>query len=840
MSVAALIQFTQGATITPAGEAMVGQAAVQVVCANDNDAGVASHAWSLTSVPIGSALSAGPLGTTPTVGFTPDIPGSYLVSCVVTGANATDTATDRRVFSIVNSMGWIIPAFRGNADAHNFGGQARGWAGTATYEMLDSLFGYITTMLSGADPSDVLTWDGSVWGPKPGGGGGTFVGNIRTVTGPDPAATVGPTDGIIECDTTLGDITFTLSTALPDGQIFIIKDVAGAANTHPIYIASDFPDYIDDGTQVTINQNFGSMVIQRQVAPPASNAVWGVIAEYKQGLSFENKGVFVSTGDTTLNFAGTSITDVTTLNGTTTVTIDGGAGSGSIIEIDKGGTLVSKGDSALNFAGTAVTSATSSKGVTTVTIDQSAASLSKTQWAGNPVSSSDTTINLAGTAVTKAASAGGVSTYTIDASAGSSIITEKDAANPATCSTLNLTGTAVTSMTSDGKGLTTYTLNQGVGGGSLLVIDKGGKQVSSGDTTLDFEGTAITSATSSKGTTTVTIDKSAAGLSITQWAGNPLSSSDTTINLAGTAVTKAASAGSVSTFTIDKGLTATQWAGTAVSSTDTTINLAGTAVTNAATAGGVTTYTIDSGAGATITTEKDAANPGSCGTLNLTGTAVTSMTNDGKGLTTYTLTAGAGTALITEKDAANPASCTTLNLTGSGVTGMSSDGKGTTTYTIGTPGTPPNYTAANDYGFRTFPDWYPDSPTPPAVRWEFHVGGELFRTVAPYFTGLGFTFSIQIHGFWGQPFVPHGLTIWVYAFMNHTGPGVGTVLYQKQLRDKAIWQPTVDSEVNWTGYVAAPVGATTISILSWTETDQVFLAADDMRAYALITTTFVT
>jgi len=184
MTVSALIQYTQGATITPAGRAMVGTIGGIVTCANDNDAGVTAWLWTMESVPLGSAVPTGPMATTPTIGFVPDIAGSYLVSCHVTGANTTDVDTDYRVFSVRNTMQWIIPAFHGNADAHNFGGQTRGWAGTATYQMLDSLFGYITTMLSGAVINDVLTFNGSVWGPAQ-----------PAVTPPEPEWTGTTTDG---------------------------------------------------------------------------------------------------------------------------------------------------------------------------------------------------------------------------------------------------------------------------------------------------------------------------------------------------------------------------------------------------------------------------------------------------------------------------------------------------------------------------------------------------------------------------------------------------------------------------------------------------------------------
>lgn len=184
MSVHALIQLTQGATITPAGMGMVGAVGVAVVCTSDNDTGVTAWTWTMESVPIGSAVPLGVIGNTPTVGFIPDVHGSYLISLHVQGNLSTDVSTDYRVFAIVNEMGWIIPAFHGRADAHNFGGQLRGWAGTATYDMLDSIFLYITDMLKNASEGDLLTYTGGMWGPAqpPISLTGTTTDNVTPVT----------------------------------------------------------------------------------------------------------------------------------------------------------------------------------------------------------------------------------------------------------------------------------------------------------------------------------------------------------------------------------------------------------------------------------------------------------------------------------------------------------------------------------------------------------------------------------------------------------------------------------------------------------------------------------
>jgi hypothetical protein len=132
---------------------------------NSNNTGVTAWMWRLESVPLGSAVATGVISNVAAAAFTPDVEGSYLVSCRVIGANTNDSDTDYRVFRIVNAMGWIVPAFRGKGYDHNFGGQLRGWAGTATYKMLDSMFKYISDMLAGAAEGDLLTYSGGVWGP---------------------------------------------------------------------------------------------------------------------------------------------------------------------------------------------------------------------------------------------------------------------------------------------------------------------------------------------------------------------------------------------------------------------------------------------------------------------------------------------------------------------------------------------------------------------------------------------------------------------------------------------------------------------------------------------------
>jgi len=199
-AVTSAIQFTQGAHTAPAGIALIGDlASGAVVCQNGDDTNVVTWQWNLLSVPSDSLLIPGSLGNTAVVSFTPDAQGCYEVELVVTDG-VTDTATDDRVFGIPDSRGWMIPAFGGTANAHNFAGQSRGWAGpkeTAGYLLVDEVFQDISDALShlggdvsgdsravsvdkikgtalgtltGANVSDALTWNGSAWVPVPSGG----------------------------------------------------------------------------------------------------------------------------------------------------------------------------------------------------------------------------------------------------------------------------------------------------------------------------------------------------------------------------------------------------------------------------------------------------------------------------------------------------------------------------------------------------------------------------------------------------------------------------------------------------------------------------------------------
>jgi len=139
--VTAAIGFTQGALVSAPGVALIGVKSVEVTCANGDNSGVVSRLWTLKSVPIDSALVAGTTAVTETFAFTPDVDHAYLVRLVVTAADGS-VAIDERAFGVPNADGCLVPAFQGAGAAHNFAGNARGWAGTESVKMVDWLLNH--------------------------------------------------------------------------------------------------------------------------------------------------------------------------------------------------------------------------------------------------------------------------------------------------------------------------------------------------------------------------------------------------------------------------------------------------------------------------------------------------------------------------------------------------------------------------------------------------------------------------------------------------------------------------------------------------------------------------
>jgi len=108
--VTALIQFSQGASTPPAGQALMGVTGTPVVVANGNDAGVAKWVFEVIDVPPGSAVPVGIVqsGTTPTWSFTPDLVDGYQIQLTTIDPTGQIMAVDTRVFGVLRTSGGAV------------------------------------------------------------------------------------------------------------------------------------------------------------------------------------------------------------------------------------------------------------------------------------------------------------------------------------------------------------------------------------------------------------------------------------------------------------------------------------------------------------------------------------------------------------------------------------------------------------------------------------------------------------------------------------------------------------------------------------------------------------
>jgi len=198
------IRFSQGMANPPAGEALLGVVAVPVTASNENNSGVTVWRWSIISVPSASAVPIGIQSTTPTLTFTPDVVGGYLVELVI--RDSTNRVQRTRLAVVIPEVnsGLFIPPFEADSRSLTVAGQLKGWAALSFME------GWLKAL-------DTLIGGG-------GGGGG------RSFTFPgDADYGVLPTDDIIEWPTLTAQRTATLPAVPVANQSVTLKvnDLAG-------------------------------------------------------------------------------------------------------------------------------------------------------------------------------------------------------------------------------------------------------------------------------------------------------------------------------------------------------------------------------------------------------------------------------------------------------------------------------------------------------------------------------------------------------------------------------------------------------------------------------------
>lgn len=268
-AVTATIKFVQGVTVGVAGRALEGTTGTAVTVSNDTETNVVNRTYTMLSVPIGSVVPTGTIGTGVTASFTPDVSGCYRVRVTVTDGGVT-TSSMVRVFGVENARGWLVPAFDGTAEEHNFDGQIRGWAGTISVEMLDGILKDIadnafTSTLTAPLAGDAgklvraktpggldleyiagTTGQSAIWNGTAVTFGAVDLANASAITGKLPLANIAqiPTDSLLGRDTAgSGDIeNITLDTTLVfNGSLVLGRaaisgdiDIAAGSNTSAI------------------------------------------------------------------------------------------------------------------------------------------------------------------------------------------------------------------------------------------------------------------------------------------------------------------------------------------------------------------------------------------------------------------------------------------------------------------------------------------------------------------------------------------------------------------------------------------------------------------------------
>lgn len=126
---AALVKFVQGASIGTPGVALIGVDGTSVTVSNGaSNVGIITWTFTVISVPSNSSVPLGvaQTGATTTWVFTPDVAGCFVIEVTTTDGSA-NMASDVRAFGVLTTAGLLIPAFTGDNNSMNFGGQLTGW-----------------------------------------------------------------------------------------------------------------------------------------------------------------------------------------------------------------------------------------------------------------------------------------------------------------------------------------------------------------------------------------------------------------------------------------------------------------------------------------------------------------------------------------------------------------------------------------------------------------------------------------------------------------------------------------------------------------------------------------
>ena len=176
----ATIDFVQGATNPPAGQAIAATTGTSVSVANADNTAVASWQIELYDVPPNSALTTGIIassnsGSTPGASFTPDVAGTYRVALKVWNLiNRPGSYTDldiRDVMIGLPNTGLVLPAFSmwprqlpplasafvgAKASESNVNGCDRGWDGCGSDGQMRNLILLVEARLPSSAEKTIL------------------------------------------------------------------------------------------------------------------------------------------------------------------------------------------------------------------------------------------------------------------------------------------------------------------------------------------------------------------------------------------------------------------------------------------------------------------------------------------------------------------------------------------------------------------------------------------------------------------------------------------------------------------------------------------------------------